>query len=204
MRRNPSSPATKRPLKKKGQIIGQIFVYLMGIVIIGMIVLYGYKVILNFQGKTEDVALVTFKTTLQRSLREMAIEYGSVKMQMLTLPSDFNRVCFTDINKEAGGSFRYDTAHRKAQGLCTPTTNDDYNPIACNYWSDEDVVDNVFLIGPERVEPIFIGDDTDKDFIRGYFTIDTPGYLCVKAKSGQIKLRMEGIGKGVLLSTGWI
>lgn len=196
----------RRPRRgKKAQIIGQIFVYLAGIIVIGLIVMYGYNAVLHFQEKTQDVALISFKTSLERSLQELSVEYGSVKMKRLDVPAEFSEVCFVDTRDPDDDG--YDASHRK--NVCD---DQPIHPIVCNFWMDMDTIDNVFLIGPKSVEPFFIGDDTDpKDnTYPSYFLIMksthdnappiiTDGWRCYPSERGRITVRLEGIGRGVSL-----
>lgn len=81
---------------KKAQIQSQIFIYIFGIVVISLILIFGIKAIKDFSKDTEAVSLVSFENDLVSYADSTASEYNSVKKIEIMLPKIFNQVCFTD------------------------------------------------------------------------------------------------------------
>lgn len=160
----------------KGQITGQVFVYIMAIIIVGAILLIGYSV---FKGMTEDkcdVELVSFKTSLDSYIPKYK-DFGVVQQQSIVAPCGAKEVCFVDsrnITEGAGELFIVDTVT---------------NPIIRN--SIQDGVEmNVFIVGEST---------TGIDWYPELHVAD-PGYLCVPNTGGNIILTFSGSGRATTLS----
>ena len=62
---------------KKAQIQGQVFIYILTLIITGMILLYGYNAITGISKRAEQVELVKFKNDLKEdfeTIRELIPE----------------------------------------------------------------------------------------------------------------------------------
>ena len=152
----------------------QIFIFIIAIVIASMIFLYGYKAIRDFTKRTEEISLVRFQTELQSAVRTISPDYGSIKKLELSVPSNYEKVCF--VNSE----------YNDNADICTPTT-EDYNPIICDAWQAG--TQNVFLVPmanvPIKVSTLEITNEQ--------------GYLCQPVIHGKIVIRLEGKGNRALL-----
>jgi hypothetical protein len=84
--------------KKKGQIIGQIFVYILVVIVVGGIVLVGYWAIKTLLEKSCQVEQITFKSNLEKIL-EKSNTFGSVKRESLATPCDYSQVCLVDASR---------------------------------------------------------------------------------------------------------
>jgi len=157
---------------KRSQIIGQIFIYIVAIVLISFILVYGYKAIKMFQDKESRISYLQFKTDLQSGVRTIASDYGTVKTLKFQVPSGYRTVCFVRSYPEL------------------PTlSNPDYPLIVNNVNSD--VGDNVFLVN----------DDMEESFSAGKIEVgDGEDMLCLDVFSGTLKLRIEGRGNRARLS----
>lgn len=83
---------------KKSQIQSQIFIYLFAIIVLSMIILFGFKAIKGFKKDTDTVVLVTFQKDMQSYVAAAASEYDSVQIIELLLPREYKKVCFVDEN----------------------------------------------------------------------------------------------------------
>lgn len=156
----------------------QIFIFIIAIVIASLIFIYGYKAINDFMDRSEEVALVRFKTDIESGIRTISSDYGSVNKLELSLPSEYQKVCFID--------FGFD-GDKSSAGLCRPG-QPDYDPIACDAWESGTRNQNVFIT-PQADITIKVGD----------MSIDG-GYVCVDVLNGQAVLRLEGKGNAALVS----
>ncbi len=176
---------------KKGVSIGTVFIFMIAAITFGVIMVFGYKAISDFLDKGEKVEFYQFKTDLERSVKGIYTEYGSVRIQTFYLPSRYERICFVDLDYVGS------VEDKKGTNICTPR-EDDYNPIACDVWETAESYDeadqNVFL---EPLPPV------DSPTIKVYKIklveivageeVDS-GYLCFDVIRGKFKLRMEGMG----------
>ncbi|MBN1157584.1 hypothetical protein JXA85_08245 [Candidatus Woesearchaeota archaeon] len=180
-------------MSRKGQIAGQVLIYVMGLVIISLVVIFGYRAIRDFVTRSEDLALVDFRTKLTNTIEEMSSDYGSMKIVDFTIPKGFSRICF--LNR---------TASPDTRNLCRNIPdNPDYEPIVCSFWKDNSK-ENAFLLG-KKTEAFFIGNENTG---LPYFVValkgvtEEEGYLCPDITNSRIKLRIEGKGRYAELSQG--
>ncbi len=156
--------------------IGQVFVYILAIVVAGLIILYGYRAIAGFKGQAEDIALVNFKTSIENDIESMATRFDSVRTQEYDVPGD--EVCFVDMDKKGD----VDNAD-----LCI-SGSEDYNALICNSWK-AGANQNIFLI------PM-----ADVQIYAESLRVNGTGYFCTEAKQGRITIRLEGKGDSTLVS----
>lgn len=91
--------------KKKAQIMGQVFIFILSAALFILILTYGYKAIAGFGKRSEQVALIEFQTQLESSVRSISLDYGSVKKLDLVLPSKYSEICFVDLTKPPSEEF---------------------------------------------------------------------------------------------------
>jgi hypothetical protein len=82
----------------KAQLIGQIFIFIMAALIIGVIILIGYNAISGTLSKSCQIEQISFKTKLE-SLIDRSNGWGSVTKQSLIAPCHYETVCFVDATK---------------------------------------------------------------------------------------------------------
>src|SRR3989344_8658102 len=116
---------------KKGIGVGQVFIFIIAAITFALILIFGYKAITGFIQSGEEVAFVQFKTGLESSVKKIYTEFGSVRRESFTLPSQYKQVCFVDLEKD------YDDS------LCQ------YDQVACTAWKNntgyQNADENVFL-----------------------------------------------------------
>ena len=155
---------------RKGQLIGQIFIYIIAIILVAFILGYGYKAVVSFRQKSEQVSYIKFKTELQNAVETITSDFGSVKVIDLSVPRNFERVCLV----------------KSYPSL--PTLSGTNNPII------EDSVNS----GVER--NVFLVENIAKDsFYVGKIDV-SPDLYCVDIVSGIVRLRLEGKGDHTLIS----
>jgi hypothetical protein len=156
---------------KKAQIIGQVFIYVITIIVFGIVLLYGYRAIGNMSNKADQVMLIQLKKDIANAVDKT--DYGSVVKYDLTLPGKFNEVCFVDLSSDANNAMQ---------------TN---YPLVYDSWRDK-VSANMFLIEDKgTIESSYIGN----------IIIDDPYYFCTKGTQGRLSVRLEGKGTKVRLSS---
>lgn len=150
--------------KTKGQMMGMVFIMILGAMIFMLILMYGYKAINNFLEKQEQVALIEFQTELESSIKEISLDFGSVKKLELRLTSKAREVCFiSDPNANSNGD-SFEAVH----------------PLLFDAFLSG--TQNVFLV-PLSESAIFLENIEVKD-----------NWFCSLTPSGKITLRVEGLG----------
>lgn len=157
---------------KKAQLYGQVFVYVLSLLLISFILIYGYNSIRNFKQKAEQVSCLKFKNDIRNSIESILSDYGSVQRKDLQVCSGYNQVCFVEsYQKERSDA---------PQGLIDPI-----------------IIDS---IKSETGKNTFLMDNTAKDsFYAGNISV-SPDVMCVNVTRGKVSLRLEGKGNRVLLS----
>ncbi len=165
---------------KKGQGIGQVFVFIVAGLTFAFVMIFGYKAIADFLEKGETVEFLQFKNELESSVKQIASEYGAVRQTTFYLPARYNEVCFIDL----------DATYDPSSEIC------DKNVIACDVWetafadggytaADE----NVFFDPPAPVSIKVYKMELDEEF------------FCVDVKGGQFTLKLEGMGSRTHISS---
>ncbi len=157
---------------KRAQIQSQIFVYVLAIVIMGLVLLYGYKSIATMQDKAEQIDLLSFKKDIENEIVKMSTDYGSVRTPTIHVPANSKEVCFLDLTK-------------------SPVKLN--HPLVYEAWEDKSA--NVFLIDKLAKEVYLI--QQQQNYL---IQIDSPGYLCIPVINNKIQIRLEGIGGKAELS----
>lgn len=159
---------------KKAQIHGQVFIYILTLIITAAILLYGYNAITSISTKAEQVEFVKFKNDLKQDFETISSDYGSVEVETYSVPSKVKEICF----------------YQRGNAPYFLDFPENINPLIKDSIDDTD--NNVFLVmsnaipDPMKLSRIEISND-------GY------NILCIKISSNRLKLRLKGLGDGVLV-----
>lgn len=82
---------------KKSQIQSQVLVYILALFIIGVIMVYGYKSIINMRERAGEAEFIKFRNTVDQAVN--SLDYGSVKKRTFFPPRGYRQVCFGIPNK---------------------------------------------------------------------------------------------------------
>lgn len=140
---------------KKSQV-SNIFVYLLTIIVVSFILIYGYTQVAKIREQGKKAAYLKFKTELE-SLVEASISYGNVRLEELEVPGGYREVCFVTTDS-------------------TPSIGSEYPIIANSVTSG--AKKNVFLVENIAKESFFI----DKIKVSGDFIciLNTAGRLNIR------------------------
>ena len=157
--------------KKKAQIIGQAFIFILAAILFSLILLYGYKAISRIGETQSEVELVEFRDSLSTSVNQIRQDYGSVKKYPLNIPNDYKEICFVDLKFLTG-----------VDGINKLNAIRDERPLIADII--ESGLDQSVFTKPVAKTPFKIGD----------LDLGDDGILCVENKGGTINLRLEGLG----------
>ena len=158
---------------KKGQT-QQVFIYIMVILVVGGVLLFGYKSIHKLMGQSCDVDETTFKSQLKQML-ESNNGYGDKSTKPIKVPCGSDKLCFVNSSQE---------------GVNMNTLNDLYPDIYQEVHAGTG--NNVFLIKGQETSALYI---LDYIIVPGTST-STQGFLCINATGDNFYMVLEGIGKG--------
>ena len=172
---------------KKAQIAGQIFIYIIAIVVVGLIIAYGYSAIKGFSEKGEQVEYITLKTSIENSIKSIASDYGSIKRPDISVPGKYEMVCFVDTSISGSED---GLAAIEASSLCTGVGDDRFpQPIVCSGWKNGR--NNVYLV-PDGTDSFDVGDI--EIFNEGRH------FICLNVVNNKIHLQLTGKGDRVEIS----
>jgi len=176
------------PKRSKRSQAQEIFVFIMALILVAFILVFGYKAISGFMKDIQKTSLIEFQTKLESTVKKMSSNYGSVDRLDLQIPKDVTKICFLQqgytgekISTQLCGGDLGDSGDFGKQG--------DYDLTICNLWPEDTSQENVFLL------PI-----SETISIKTVQLEIENGYLCLKPVAGQISLRLEGKGDHTKLS----
>jgi len=82
-------------ISKKAQV-SQIIAYLLAIVIFAMVLVFGYKAVVNIRQQAEQANYLNFQKSLEADIKSIYFDYGSVKKESYSL-SGYKEICFADL-----------------------------------------------------------------------------------------------------------
>lgn len=160
---------------RKSQIQTQVFVYILSMIVISLILLYGYNAIKGFREKQEQITGIELENQLKALINSASPKYGSIEKGDLAMPSEYNMICFVD-NTKMG----YDN---NDCGLQEPSAAIVKDAIQFS-------TANIFLIP-----------DGSKNFKIGNIKVDdSSGCICITKTGSNAVFRVEGLGSGVRIS----
>lgn len=80
----------------KAQLYSQIFIYILTIILISFILVYGYNAVQNFKKRAEQVSCLKFKNDLVNAIDSISSDFGSIKRKELQLCAGYSKVCFVE------------------------------------------------------------------------------------------------------------
>lgn len=164
---------------KKSQIAGQIFIYIIAIILFSFILIYGYNAIKGFKERSEQITYIKFKTDLTSTVKRVAPDFGTVKREEFFIGGDYRKVCFVQ-SHDVNDAIR---------NQIVAALEDGNYPLIADIVRDK-VNKNVFLFTTTLQESFDIGE------------INVTGrYNCTQILNGKAKIQFEGKGDHAYIST---
>ncbi|HII71472.1 TPA: hypothetical protein HA265_01830 [Candidatus Woesearchaeota archaeon] len=181
---------------KKAQVAGQIFIYIIAIVVVGLIIAYGYSAIKSFSQKGEEVEYINLRTSIENSVKAIASDYGSIKRPDFDIPGKYEMVCFVEKGLSAATIDSAAICDRNAAATLMPGEADKFfQPIVCSAWKTGR--DDVFLIpdGSEsfNLDTTIVISETEPSA--------SHHFLCLDVVNNKIKLQLKALGDRVEISS---
>ncbi len=162
---------------KKSQMVGQVFMYILAIVVFSMTLLYGYKAINYFNEKSSEISYLQLESDIKNEVEKVQGDSkGTIKKKVLTIPGSYDVVCFV----ESYPSFP------------TVAISTGYDLI--DYHINNDAEDKNMFLAPPGDMSFYIGDIKVED--------GANQEECVNITNGKITLKLESMGNHVWVS-GW-
>ncbi len=153
----------------------EIFIYVLSVLIVGLVLYYGYNAVKGFGDKQKQLQYITFKTGFENIISTIAPDYGTVRAKPIQVPSMFTELCIVDPNsiknKDAPDSL--DMQKNKYPLIYDSVTSG--------------VLKNIFPM--PNGEPFYV----EKIQLE-------KGFECFPVVQGQINARLEGLGDRAKIS----
>ncbi len=81
---------------KASQLYSHLFVYILTIVLVSFILVYGYNAIKNLNDKANQIACLKFKNDLENEVKKVSGEYGIVDEKDIQICPGYSKVCFVE------------------------------------------------------------------------------------------------------------
>jgi len=81
---------------KKAQVIGQVFVFILAVLVFVLVVTYGYRAIKITLENQAILTLIQFKNDLENTAESIKARPGSAREFKLRTPTNTNEICFVD------------------------------------------------------------------------------------------------------------
>ena len=174
---------------RKGQIEGQVFVYILALIIFSAVLLYGYKAIKKFGDQSEELLITQLTNNIKSQVSKIESQYGSVEKLSLDVPEKYEKICFVD-TREGCMYAPNDDPNFDCIGedLIYGTMDIEKYPIICDAWKDC-TGENLFLMSGNSAEGYNIGPLA----VRG-------GFFCTDVVLPKTELRLEGKGDHAIIS----
>ncbi|MFC1691546.1 hypothetical protein ACFL0W_05190 [Nanoarchaeota archaeon] len=83
---------------KKAEVQGQMFVYILSVIIIALIMFFGYKSVASLKEDADVAELISIQKDLENTIKTMRSDYGAIKIKEITLPAGYKTLCIVDLN----------------------------------------------------------------------------------------------------------
>lgn len=153
---------------KRGQAPTSLFLIIFSILIIVLILFFGFKAVTSMREKAEKSSLIKFRETFKNDLESQKKNVGSVSIKEYLLPEGVNEICFLDINN------------------ANPDQIINHEIMKLSLTNGEP--ENIFLTLKSRVETMQIEDlRLEND----------PYYSCYYPIGGKIKITIKSDGESI-------
>jgi len=178
---------------RRSQIVGQIFIYIMAAIVIGIIILIGYKAVDTMMEKSCAVQQINFKTKIEGFL-EKYNSYGSVNKEVMVAPCEYEEICFVD--KRAIDL----VTNSDKIASCTSSSGNNNNIILDSVNSKIPVT--VFAVSKKKTVPLVESEYSwkDIDYTSDTFNLaNTYPCTCIHSKNNNFYLTFKGRGAGTIV-----
>ena len=178
---------------RKAQIQSQVIVYILAVVIMGMILIFGFKAIMDMKDRARMAQLIQFRKDISSDIISVGVDYGTSKLKTYRVPPEFRQVCFVNLEhtSPSGDSDVVELVKAtKASALVKNAVESIVEQGAARK--------NLFLCPPcseqENVGNINILDENDED----------TAFRCFNVSQGALSLRITGLGDMAQISSAQI
>ncbi|MFH0874545.1 MAG: hypothetical protein V1859_01300 [archaeon] len=187
-------------MKKKSEVSSQVFIYILGFVIIGITLIVGYKAIASFSKSADTSVISEFQSGFKSAARQSSSEWESVLREEFSLPAKYTHVCILDSKVDDSITKNAITGTGGAiEGYNSNRQPGDVEFLALSLIKDSvesSVKKNVFIIKDNKiiVDSFYVDKIHVKEFVPPPpYTESEKYFTCIKNSAG-IFLYFKGEG----------
>ena len=155
---------------KRGQV-SNVFVYIFAIIVIGLILILGFKYILSTKENIVRTDFILLKNRITSDIKAISSDFGSSKKVSYSMPQQAE-LCLFDLDKEE----------------LINNLPRNFNPLVKDS-IENNVKKNAFVLGQDIFEIYYVGD----------IEINEPYFICLKPIAGKVSFVIEGKGNKALI-----
>jgi len=153
---------------KKAQVIGQVFVFILAVLVFVLVVTYGYRAIKITLENQAILTLIQFKNDLENTAESIKARPGSAREFKLRTPTNTNEICFVDFEN--------------------PESLEQNRPLIYSLWNSKR---NIFLL-PKPSISFYLPNFKVEN---GYCCINTKGNILLRFENIKNKLYFSSISE---------
>jgi len=170
---------------KKGIGVGQVFIFITAALVMGVVMIFGFKVIAGMISGGEELQFIEFKNTMEKEVKKLHSNYDAVRTKTFRVPTKYTKICFVNLEYGKSGIKKELSGLKKQKISLAYTTWKDAMDLDDPY---EELSENVFLkpAGEKKIKLFnFKLSDIDQN---------EKGYVCKSIKKGRFDVIMVGKG----------
>ncbi|MBW3003963.1 hypothetical protein KY328_05420 [Candidatus Woesearchaeota archaeon] len=82
-----------KPNSRKAQMQTHLLIYIVAIVLVALILIFGYRAVRTFIERGQEAEFVTLRSDLQRTVNSVAVSFGDVRIEDYSFPPKYSKVC---------------------------------------------------------------------------------------------------------------
>lgn len=184
---------------RRAQILGQALLFVLGSIIFGMILLYGYRAISTLGAVREQVCVVDMQNLLKNQIERVSASVGTVRRLNLPMCAGYHTICFIDHRliegSSAGGANTYISTMITPPGRTNQMTR-----IAWLRMNQSAAMADAIRSGTDQ--NIFLKPTSETQLRVGPIEVEGQlGFMCIEDVEGStVSLRLEGQGTSTLVT----
>lgn len=166
---------------RKAQIQAQTIMYVFGVIIVGAILVFGFKAIGSFKQQGDSIQMMKFKETIIDTIDTISQEYNSVQPVNIMGPGGkYNELCFSSLKDKSAANALNNILTGSRYALILDATGE--------------AKENAFILSDIGLEESFYVGNIDVD--------DGSGnkFFCIKTNGNKFGFMVTGQGNKALIS----
>ncbi|HIH37830.1 hypothetical protein J4460_00340 [Candidatus Woesearchaeota archaeon] len=167
----------------KGQVQTQVFFYILGLIIMSLILIIGYRGIKSIGSQAEQAKVISFEKDMYNAIKAMKGDVGSTRTEVFYPPAGIEYICFY------------------GPTASSPPIDSYYLPPMVKSTIQSGAKDNMFVMKRVTVDASgnINGGTIEHQTNVGEIIVNDITKVCHKVAGGQVNIKLEGKGNKVMI-----